>query len=145
MNSRLRVPLWKLNYPHATTHLRSSLWKRRRTEASYKPERPQQLHDIGALQDGRFNVLPNLNQQGDWMIKLHGLKGCSCPYTSTVVVTKRHSKVHGEGLSLSKSNLAGFTPSQNLTVCDELIGSNRLISCKQDNQVQCQSVSYQGS
>ena len=70
---------------------------------------------------------------------------CLSPYTSTVVVNKRHSKVHGEGLSLSKSNLAGSTPSQNLTVCDELIGSNRLIPCNQDSQVQCQSESYQGN
>ena len=70
MNSRPRVPLWKLNYPHATTYLKSSWWKRRRTGASYKAERPQKLCDIGALQDGRFNVLTNLIQQGDWMIKL---------------------------------------------------------------------------
>ena len=42
--------------------------------------------------------------------KMRKVTECLSPYTSTVVVNKRHNKVHGESLSLSKSNLAGSTP-----------------------------------
>ena len=51
--------LWKPSYPKAASYLR---WKRKGgTEASHKPEGPQQLCEDRALQDGRAPCLTRLN------------------------------------------------------------------------------------
>ena len=54
---------------------------------------------------------------------------CPNPYAPTAGVNKEHSKVCGEGLSLSESYLADYTPLQHPTIHDELSGSNVPIPC----------------
>ena len=51
---------------------------------------------------------------------------CSNPYEPTAGVNKGHSKVCGEGLSLSKSYLVGSTPLQSLTIHQWLRWTNLL-------------------
>ena len=63
---------------------------------------------------------------------------CPNPFAATAGLGKRHSQVCGEGLSFSKSNLAGSSPLQSITVHDELGSPIRSSPHNQEDQVQHQ-------